>query len=71
MDLPFLLHDQQAHWLTPSEFSVKLTSSFGLWWWQKGQEYAWFPLAVRLPVPKTELTKLTSNSFTMYVKIQY
>jgi hypothetical protein len=31
MDLPFLPQAQQAHWLIPSEFSVKLTSSFGLW----------------------------------------
>jgi hypothetical protein len=48
--------------------SEKLISNFGLWWLQKGQQYAWLPLAVRLPEPNTEFTKLINSSFTITLK---
>ena len=36
--VPFLPQTQQCHGLYPFLFSEKLTSNFGLVWWQKGQQ---------------------------------
>jgi hypothetical protein len=62
---PFFPHTQQCHGFLSPFPSLKFTSSLGLWWWQNGQLWAWLPLAVGFPGPKTELTSATRSWLTI------